>query len=276
MENRRSTFVESIFYPTDFGAGSERAFVHALAMALVEQTSFTLFHTDNQPDVEWHRFPGVRETLERWGLLESGSDRSAVFDQLSVLVNKIKASGEPANACLDAISEMKPDLVVMATEGRDGLARWLRPSVAARVGRRSNTVVLFVPNEGRGFVEKSNGHLSLRRILIPVDEVPDPAGAIGWATRIAESLGDAPVEIQILRVNGEPRLPSTLKTEAWRISPVSSSGDVIEEIIAAAEGVDLIVMPTDGRDGVLDVFRGSHTERVLRGAPCPILAVPAV
>ena len=167
-------------------------------------------------------------------------------------------------------------MVVMATEGRDGLARWLRPSIAARVGRRSNTVVLFVPNEARGFVDPNDGHLSLHRILIPVDEIPDPAGALVWATRIAESLGDAAVEIQVLRVNGVPRLPSKLESEAWRITPVSRNGDVIEQIIEAANDVDLIVMPTDGRDGVLDVFRGSHTERVLRGAPCPILAVPAV
>ena len=37
---------------------------------------------------------------------------------------------------------------------------------------------------------------------------------------------------------------------------------------------DLIVMPTAGRAGVFDALRGSTTERVLRRAPCPLLAVP--
>ena len=54
-------------------------------------------------------------------------------------------------------------------------------------------------------------------------------------------------------------------------------GDPVEQILAAADEleVDLIVMPTAGRAGVFDVLRGSTTERVLRRAPCPLLAVPA-
>ena len=50
-----------------------------------------------------------------------------------------------------------------------------------------------------------------------------------------------------------------------------------EEILAEAgeSSADLIVMATDGRDGVLDAFRGSFTEQVVRRAPCPVLAVPA-
>jgi nucleotide-binding universal stress UspA family protein len=34
-------------------------------------------------------------------------------------------------------------------------------------------------------------------------------------------------------------------------------------------------MPTEGRHGVVDAMRGNVTERVVRGAPCPVLAVPA-
>ena len=33
-------------------------------------------------------------------------------------------------------------------------------------------------------------------------------------------------------------------------------------------------MTTDGRNGFLDALRGSHSERVLRHAPAPVLAVP--
>ena len=39
---------------------------------------------------------------------------------------------------------------------------------------------------------------------------------------------------------------------------------------------DLIVMATEGHQGFLDAIRGSTTERVLRQAPCPVLAVPAL
>jgi universal stress protein A len=43
---------------------------------------------------------------------------------------------------------------------------------------------------------------------------------------------------------------------------------------AKQEGVDMIVMSTHGRTGVLHMLIGSVTERVVRRAPCPVLAVP--
>jgi len=37
---------------------------------------------------------------------------------------------------------------------------------------------------------------------------------------------------------------------------------------------NLIGMATAGHHGLLDALRGSTTERVLRQAPCPVLAIP--
>jgi nucleotide-binding universal stress UspA family protein len=50
---------------------------------------------------------------------------------------------------------------------------------------------------------------------------------------------------------------------------------VVNAIVDAAIelDVDLIGMPTAGHHGVLDVFRGSTTERVIRHAPCPVFAL---
>jgi nucleotide-binding universal stress UspA family protein len=54
-------------------------------------------------------------------------------------------------------------------------------------------------------------------------------------------------------------------------------GDVVDVILGMGEDfdVDLIVMVTSGHDSLLDMLRGSTTERVLRGARCPLLAIPA-
>ena len=45
---------------------------------------------------------------------------------------------------------------------------------------------------------------------------------------------------------------------------------------AEQEGIDLIVMLTHGRGGLAHMLIGSVTERVLRRAPCPVLALPAM
>jgi nucleotide-binding universal stress UspA family protein len=55
-------------------------------------------------------------------------------------------------------------------------------------------------------------------------------------------------------------------------------GNTVQTVLAAAAeyDADLICMPTAGRQGVVDALRGSTTERVIRQAPCPVLAVPAL
>ena len=55
------------------------------------------------------------------------------------------------------------------------------------------------------------------------------------------------------------------------------NGDPVEEILNTADTIDadLIVMTSHGRDGFLDVLRGSVTERVLRESRCPLLMIPA-
>ena len=46
-------------------------------------------------------------------------------------------------------------------------------------------------------------------------------------------------------------------------------------ILDAAAEADLVVMTTEGEHGIIDALRGSVTERMVRDAPCPVLAVPA-
>ena len=49
--------------------------------------------------------------------------------------------------------------------------------------------------------------------------------------------------------------------------------DTIIEV-AAEEGVDLIVICTDGRDNLKDFVTGTITEQVINHAPCPVLVIP--
>jgi nucleotide-binding universal stress UspA family protein len=278
MSRGSAPFVESIFHPSDFSEASDRAFAHALAIALLRKTELTILHAGELTQETWSQFPAVRRTLERWGLLEPDSPRSAVFRDLSVGVQKISAKGDPVKVCLQHVGAEEPDLIVLATEGRDGVSRWLRPSVAQRVARRTRTMTLFVPGEGRGFVELEDGHIDLKRVLLPVDGKTDARGALERATRACAALADAdePVEIALLHVGGAMPALERPQGEAWHYRDVTvDSDDVVGTILGEAERSNLVVMATDGRDGFLDVFRGSVTERVVREARCPVLAVPA-
>jgi nucleotide-binding universal stress UspA family protein len=273
--------VQSVLHPTDLSEASARAFAHALAIALLRETKLTILNVGDRAQGEspWTDFPGVRETLEAWGLLERGSPRAAVYDELKIRVKKVAiGSRDPLAAILDFQRETPSDLIVLATHGRDGLPRWILGSVSEPLARKSKAMTLFVPAGGRGFVSPRDGRLSLRNILIPVDHEPRPDAAIQFATRAAEAIGRDTVAITLLHV-GESRSPEVELPEgkAWSWSRVQRQGDAVEEIVrlASEASADLIVMVTAGHQGILDAVRGSTTERVLRNAPCPLLAVPA-
>jgi nucleotide-binding universal stress UspA family protein len=275
-----SPFVHSVFHPSDFSEASERAFAHALAIALVGRTELTILHAAGEEPGDWRQFPAVRATLERWGLLAPGSPRSAVFEELALRVTKVSVQGrDPAATVLAYVQDHPPDLIVLATQGREGLPRWMRPSVAEAVARRSRTLTLFVPEPARGFVDPKDGRTSLRRIVVAVDREPDPRPAVVYATRAAAAIGDWPVEITLLHVDEGSGLPPLELSEdrAWSFRREERSGDAVDQILRGAFDLDadLLVLATAGREGVLDALRGSVTERVVRGAPCAVLAVPA-
>jgi nucleotide-binding universal stress UspA family protein len=224
---------------------------------------------------DWSKFPAVRKTLAKWQVLDPGSRPIDVLQRLGVAVTKVSTRGEPVRASLRQIDKQSPDLVVLATGGRRGLPLWLKPSVAQAIARRTKAMTLFVPSGCRSIVS-GDGVIRLRRILLPVDHQPDAQEAVMRCVRAAEAFGEGPVEIEVLHVNGTA-VPQFHRPESefcvWKER--RRNGDVVAAIIDAARRADLIVMATEGRQGVFDALRGSVTERVVRSAPCPVLAVPA-
>jgi nucleotide-binding universal stress UspA family protein len=268
-------FVKSIFHPSDFSEASELAFAHALAIALIRETELVIMHARRGEREDWSKFPAVRKTLARWQVLEAGSLPSEIFEKLSVRVTKVSTRGDPVRASMRQIEKQKPDLVVLATRGRHGLPLWLKPSVAQAIAHRTDAMTLFVPQGCRGIVSLG-GVINLRRILLPVDHKPDPQEAVIRATRVAEAFGDECVEIALLHVNGIefPRFDRP-EGDTWVWKELRRQGDVVGAILGVAQEADLIVMTTEGEQGFIDAMRGSVTERVVRDAPCPVLAVAA-
>lgn len=70
-------------------------------------------------------------------------------------------------------------------------------------------------------------------------------------------------------------LVEDLKKEGVACRVVVREGSPADTIVTVGheEGVDMIVMYTDGRDGLTDLLIGSITERVLRNTDIPLLAV---
>ena len=169
--------IRSVFHLTDFSEAIGNAFAHALAIARFRQARLTILHaaSGGLGSRSASQFPEVLRTLQRWGLLAPDSHRRDVFARLSIQVKKVDLNRpNPLSAAEKYLQSHPTNLIVVATEGREGLPLWMRPSVGERLARRSETQTLFVPEGVPGFISLENGSTSLERILVPVNHSPDP------------------------------------------------------------------------------------------------------
>ncbi len=278
-------FARRILVPTDLGPDGDRAFAHALrlAAAIPEEVTLTLIHVGGRPDDAREimaDMPQVRGALERWGLIPPGSPRSAV-GELGLSINKVVAEDDdPVEAILDFIEKTGVDLLVVGTRGDHGLPHWLARSISETIARNIHAPTLFIPRGATGFVDEESGSVTMRRVLSPVSWEPHPARAISGAVAAASAFGEVNAEVTLFHVGSDDDRPTLALPEIEGVSYEwrgSDEGDVVDAILAEARRAptDLITMVTTGRDNFLDSVRGTDTERVIRHAPCPVLAAPA-
>jgi nucleotide-binding universal stress UspA family protein len=278
-EATESRPVLRIVHPTDFSAASDVAFGHALKLALVTRAELDLLHVSRQRNrIGWEAFPGVRAMLERWGIPQP--DRaSAPPASAGLRVGKIVGvDTDPVRSVVDYVGEHPTDLVVLATHQRSGIERWLHAATAEPIARRAHEMTLFIPPGAGGFVSAETGEVTLRRILVPVDRAPAPQPAVDATAALLGGVGCAEASVVLLHVGAEANLPA-VKTPLggggrweWAVREGEPVARILE--VAAGMAAELIVMTTQGHRGLADALQGSTTERVIRRARCPVLAVP--
>ena len=264
--------LQAIAHPTDFSEASAEAFAHALRLALEFRCRLDLLHV-RSAEAEWSSFPNVRETLARWELLPADAAHAQVKEKLGIEIRKIEIEHQdPLRGVAGFLLSHRPDLVVMATRGAQGLSRFLSESVAEGIAQKANVPVLFLGPNSRPFVDAKTGRLHLKSAVIPVARHPSPTRALLLFHRLFGKLGLVRRYIHV----GDGRFELTGPGGA-REAVISLEGPTVDSILSAANTylADLLVMPTAGRHGFLDALRGSTTEQVLHHAPCALLALPA-
>ena len=268
-----------ILHATDLSAGSTGAFVHALKLAWATGVELDVLHVSpSSGATTLADLPGVGPTLRRWGLhVHRGEADPAREGGLGV--GKIVAiDRDPVHGAVEYVQAHPADLVVLGTVQRGGLERWLHRATAEPIARRSGAATLFVPSRSAGFVAESSGEVTLRHVLVPVDGSPAPQAAVDAAAALLTGLGCTGSVGRLLHVGPPGSMPEFRRPDmpdcTW--DPVVVEGNPVDEIVATAGAwpADLIVVTTEGHAGIVDALRGSTTERILRRATCPVLAVP--
>lgn len=269
----------SILHPTDFSETSEIAFAHALAIAIRNKADLTLLHvaTNKHEEMNWQDFPAIRETLERWGILEPGSRRSDISQQLGIQVDKrIAIDSNPVNAIVELSNMDSFDLLVMGTSGTNNFL--IEPPSSLKISQQTRLPTLFIKEGARSCVDLQTGHASLRKVVLAVDHQPSARSAITRISTMLDNLGDKQPEVAVLYVGNESQFPQLdLPAEneiAW--SRVCRQGSPSSEITKYAREMDadLIFMVTSGKRSLWDMLAGSTVQNVLKHAPCPVFTLP--
>ena len=119
------------------------------------------------------------------------------------------------------------------------------------------------------FAERHQAELVLVHVMdYAAMDILDYPSAFEFSAQINERMR----EIADERLN---QLAEVKRGEYGPITTRLTTGTPFLEIInlAREERADLIVMGTQGRTGLAQVFMGSVAERVVRKAPCPVLTV---
>ena len=290
---------DSILVPTDGSEHATRAAEHGAALARAFGASLHVIavidtRTAGGP------FSGddlADETLDRM-TADAEETVAAITDAVDApeAIQTTIRKGDPVEEICAYRDDHDVDLIAMGTHGRTGVGRYLAGSVTESVVRQADVPVFTVRA-----TDRSRDTAPYDDILIPTDGSAPAAAAVEPAREVAAQF-DARVHalnvvnLSNIATGSEYTLPKDL------IESLESQGETATERIAARaresgvetvtrvvsgfpaadileyadeNGIDLIAMGTAGRTGLNRFLVGSTTERIIRHADMPVLAVNA-
>jgi nucleotide-binding universal stress UspA family protein len=293
--------IHEILIPTDFAEPPSAALGHAAMLAERFSARLTMLHVVTEK--EGHappNFPELdpsRDELEEFAEEETAQRFGLAPLQRLRVRRELRQNAHPTEEILRYSAENHVDLIVAGTHGRTGLSHLIQGSIAEDLMREASCPVL-VARTHHASAEEVMPYLN---ILAPVDFSPDSEKALRYAVALAHRF-DA--HLQILHVVDMPvypahyavnvnlagqfnedfttlshqemeRLLAGFELRPRRCQTHVQTGRPYHEIVRFAEAneADLIVMGTRGLSRLQEFLLGGNTARVIRHAPCPVLAV---
>ena len=280
---------DHILLPYDGSEGAAEVQIHAAELAhWAEAAVCVLFVADTTRDSVTVVENSVVDALVEEGqqAVEEAAERLA---DLGVEYETDVVQGEPASAIAGYATDHDHDLIVMPTQGEQGLAGYLTRSITEDVIAESSVPVLAVrmqPDERLAVPYES--------VLLPTDGSANARAAADHGLALAAALDaevhalsvvedaldaiadDQPVDadqaaaaLDEIRSLAADHGVDRLTSEIEHGSPAEGIGDYAE-----SAGVDLVVMGTDGVAGVDERLFGSVAQETARTVPVPVIVVP--
>ena len=276
--------LQRIVMPTDGSIESEKPLSVATQLARAQDAELTLLRVVEE--LHYHDAEGsAAVSAEIYEEVIRGQQQDAIrsLDRIEqrllgegVRVTSEVRRGNAVSELFDYLASNKPDLVVMATHGRTGLARFAMGSVTDRMVREGSAPVLVT----RMGTEPSS---RLDRALVMLDG----SGVAEEVLPLVTALAGKPLQhLTLYRVVADPGDRSAAATylegAATHLAATGITvetkidlGDPRANIERAAEDVDLVILCTHGRSGLDRLRHGSIAEHVMHTVDAPALLVRA-
>lgn len=272
--------IKRIMLTTDGSITGERAVPYAQLIAAAQGAEVLiaqvvdlplLVSEDYEGGADW---TGILETLEA----TADANLEALGGRLrtaGINAEPSRLIGSPAGALLDFEKEKEPGLVVMASHGRTGFARFALGSVADRIVRHGTAPVLLVRDA------MPEARLDTALVML------DGSGLAEEALKAAKLLAGQPLQtVKLFQAVTDPidRKPAKTYLEgvAARLAKIELDADVSTDIgdptvlfEQASEGTDFTILATHGRGGLDRIRHGSVAERVVHESRKPVLLMRA-
>lgn len=281
--------IRKILVATDFSPASRNALDHArtLAKRLDAEVHVLGVHVEQGTLHGLADFPNLDDIEKQLEARVRANMRDFLADCNEELVSAVISDEDETNAILRYVEKRDIDLIAMGTHGRSAATRFFLGSVAAEILRRAPVPVL-VSGAGHAAGTDMTG-----RMLVPLDFSDVSLDLLRQAAGLAAALDGA---IDVIHVTDPQSLPQyyarTFGEEQQRMAEqalqklmaaasldieyttavlTGKPDDVIVDL-AAARKHDLIMLASAGRSRLSQMLLGSTADRVIRKAPCPVLA----
>jgi nucleotide-binding universal stress UspA family protein len=249
---------------------------------------------------------GWTEAAREWHLSYLEEVGSGAQGQTGGKVTTHLRTGHVVEEIVAETREQEVDLVVMASHGRGGLSRAWMGSVADGFIHRSDRPVLLVrprdedpPDPGKDW--------SVSKVLVTLDGTATSEAVLDHASELGRIFGaslflvrvvplpkgfKSPYPPHLIEMNRTTLKQARAESTDYLLEHVNhlqargltaemtvvEAGQAAHGILSTADGAhcDLIAMATHGRTGVSRVFLGSTADKVVRGAPTPLLLIHAL
>lgn len=274
--------MKKILVPYDFSEVSEHALDFACQIADKAQCEIRLLNVIEHPTADSFRTMGVQdmdpmEQLYIKKLIETVSGKlDAVISDAKYVDDKMSYKiqiGNPFHNIIEEITEEKVDLLVMGTEGAEGLNEFFVGSNAEKVVRKASCPVITIQNKCE---------------LEPIEKIVFASDFIHTDDDFVAQLKDMQAmfeaQLSIVKINTPASFTSTRHDTKQMEEFVAKYGienytiDIYnykneeDGIILYAEDAkaDMIALGTHQRKGVGHFLAGSIAEDVVNHAPIPV------